>query len=110
VGKLDTQIPGLTTGAAGKSRHTQWSSFRFFGKIPHTDVFVGILVAALTVLVNITLAVIVGVIIAALVFAWQHAKQITVHTYHDEHDRKVYAVEGTLFFASVAQFSRLFSP
>lgn len=88
----------------------EWSSFRFFGKIPHTDAFVGILVAALTVLVNITLAVIVGVIIAALVFAWQHAKQITVHTYHDEHDRKVYAVEGTLFFASVAQFSRLFSP
>lgn len=88
----------------------EWSSFRFFGKIPHTDVFIGILVAALTVLVNITLAVIIGVIIAAIVFAWQHAKQITVHAYYDEHDRKIYTVEGTLFFASVAQFSRLFTP
>ncbi len=86
----------------------EWSSFRFFGKIPRTDIFIGILVAALTVLVNITIAVIAGVIIAALVFAWEHAKQIGVHTHVDEHGRKIYALEGTLFFASISQFSRLF--
>ncbi len=88
----------------------EWSSFRLFGKVPRADVFIGILVAALTVLVNITIAVVAGVIIAALVFAWEHAKQINVQISMDKDGRKIYAVEGTLFFASVTQFSRLFNP
>ncbi len=88
----------------------EWSSFRFFGKIPHTDVFIGILVAVLTVMVNITLAVVVGVILAALVFAWEHAKQIDVSSTVDERGVKIYKLRGTLFFASVTQFRNLFDP
>lgn len=48
--------------------------------------------------------------IAALVFAWQHAKQINVKTYTDDKGWKVYELEGSLFFASIAQFQNLFSP
>ncbi|MDO9447316.1 MAG: SulP family inorganic anion transporter, partial [Candidatus Nitrotoga sp.] len=56
----------------------EWSSFRLFGKVPTPDIVVGITVAVVTVLTDLAVAVIVGVIISALVFAWQHAKHIEV--------------------------------
>lgn len=87
-----------------------WGSFRLFGKIPKTDVFVGILVAVVTVAFDLAIAVIAGVIVSALVFAWEHAKQIKATSYLDDKGWKVYALDGSLFFASVAAFQTLFSP
>ncbi|XTI72573.1 SulP family inorganic anion transporter [Acidithiobacillus sp. AC3] len=88
----------------------EWSSLRFFGKLPAADVAIGILVAAITIFVNITLAVLTGVILSALLFAWEHAKHMSIKTRDDEQGRRIYEVDGTLFFASAHQFSELFNP
>ncbi|OIQ82101.1 C4-dicarboxylic acid transporter DauA [mine drainage metagenome] len=88
----------------------EWGSFRLFGKVPRSDVVVGLAVAGITVVADLAIAVIAGVIISALVFAWEHAKHIKVKTYLDAHGWKVYELEGSLFFASAAEFQTLFSP
>lgn len=88
----------------------EWGSFRLFGKVPRPDIIVGLLVAVVTVIFDLAIAVVAGVIVSALVFAWEHAKQIKVHAYIDEKGWKVYELEGTLFFASAAGFQPLFSP
>ena len=88
----------------------EWASFRLLGRIPPADAFVGILVAVVTVLTDLAIAVIIGVIVSALVFAWQHAKHITIKISHDEHDWKVYELHGPLFFGSVRNFQELFTP
>ena len=87
----------------------EWGSFRLFGKVPKPDIFVGIMVAVVTVIFDLAIAVIAGVIIAALVFAWEHAKRIGVKSYIDDQGWKVYELHGSLFFASAAQFLTLFS-
>ncbi len=86
----------------------EWSSFRIMGKIPRADAFVLILVSAVTVATDLAIAVIVGVIVSALVFAWEHAKHINVKTYIDEKGTKIYEVNGPLFFGSVHSFLELF--
>jgi SulP family sulfate permease len=63
-----------------------------------------------TVFTDLAIAVVLGVVISALAFAWQHAKQISVKSYTNEMGWKVYELEGTLFFASVAGFQNLFTP
>ena len=68
----------------------EWGSFRLFGKVPKADILVGLTVAIVTVLTDLAIAVIVGVIISALVFAWQHAKNINVSVSTEEHGWKVY--------------------
>lgn len=88
----------------------EWSSFRIFGKIPRHDAFVIILVSGVTVASDLAIAVIVGVIVSALVFAWEHAKHINVNDYIDENGSKVYELNGPLFFGSVKNFRELFSP
>jgi SulP family sulfate permease len=88
----------------------EWGTFRMFGKIPRADAAVVVLVAAVTLVFDLAVAVIAGVIVSALVFAWQHAKQIRVTTSVDASQWKVYELEGSLFFASVSSFQRLFSP
>lgn len=88
----------------------EWGSFRLFGKIPHADLLVVVTVATVTVLTDLAIAVIVGVIISALVFAWQHAKNIEVRVSTEEHGWKVYDLHGSLFFASTSNFLALFSP
>ncbi len=88
----------------------EWSSFRLFGKVPRPDVFVGLLVAAVTVYADLAIAVVVGVIVSALVFAWEHAKHVRVNVKQAQDGRKIYEVEGTLFFASISEFSQQFSP
>jgi SulP family sulfate permease len=88
----------------------EWGTFRLFGKVPRADAMVIVLVAAVTLAFNLATAVVVGVIVSALVFAWQHAKQIRVRTDLDGQGWKVYELEGSLFFASVANFQELFSP
>jgi SulP family sulfate permease len=88
----------------------EWGSLRLFGKVPKQDIFVGLLVGGITVIANLAVAVILGVIVSALVFAWEHAKQINVNTYIDDKGRKVYELRGSLFFASIAAFQNLFIP
>jgi len=88
----------------------EWGSFRLFGKVPHADLLVVITVAVVTVFTDLAIAVIVGVIISALVFAWQHAKNIEVRVTTEENGWKVYDLHGSLFFASTQNFLTLFSP
>lgn len=87
-----------------------WASLRILRKIPRHDAFVIILVTAVTVYSDLAVAVIVGVIVSALVFAWKSAAQIYVETGTDSQGKKIYMVHGGLFFASVTPFRDLFSP
>ena len=88
----------------------EWASFRLLGKIPVADTFVGILVAVVTVLTDLAIAVIVGVIVSALVFAWEHAKQMGAKAFINDEGVKVYELNGPLFFGSVHAFQELFDP
>ncbi len=87
----------------------EWASIKMIGKMPTHDIVVGILVAAITVLLhNLALAVLVGVIISALVFAWESAKRIRARKYIDEAGAKHYEIFGPLFFGSVTAFNDKF--
>ncbi|WP_295128917.1 SulP family inorganic anion transporter [uncultured Chitinophaga sp.] len=87
----------------------EWSSFRIINKMPRQDIFVGILVALITIVLhNLALAVLIGVIISALVFAWESAKRIRARKYWDDNGVKVYEIFGPLFFGSVAGFLEKF--
>ncbi|HCI12982.1 MAG TPA: sodium-independent anion transporter [Gallionellaceae bacterium] len=88
----------------------EWGSFNLFGKVPKTDIVVGITVAVVTVLTDLAVAVIVGIIISALAFAWEHAKSMEVRVTTEEHGWKVYDLHGSLFFASSQSFLNLFTP
>jgi len=83
----------------------EWVSFKIINKMPKQDVFVGILVAAITIyLHNLALAVLIGVIISALVFAWESAKRIRAQKTVDASGVKHYKIYGPLFFGSVTAF------
>jgi SulP family sulfate permease len=87
----------------------EWASIKMIGKMPRHDIFVGIIVAGITVLLhNLALAVLVGVIISALVFAWESAKRIRAKKYMDEQGVKHYEIFGPLFFGSVSAFNEKF--
>lgn len=88
----------------------EWSSFRQMRKIPFTDAFIIVLVSGVTVAFDLAIAVIVGVIVSALVFAWKHAQHIQADTYEDEEGSKVYDLRGPIFFGSVSNFKDLFDP
>ncbi|MBK8501230.1 MAG: SulP family inorganic anion transporter [Saprospiraceae bacterium] len=87
----------------------EWASLRTFNKMPKSDIFVMVMVTLVTVLLhNLALAVIIGVIIAALVFAWDNAKRIRARKRIDEQGIKHYEIYGPLFFASVSTFNEKF--
>lgn len=87
----------------------EWASLRTFNRMPKSDVFVIVVVTLVTVFLgNLALAVIVGVIISALVFAWDNAKRIRARKHIDEHGVKHYEIYGPLFFGSVATFNEKF--
>ena len=88
----------------------EWSSLRIINKIPRSDAFVLVLVSAVTVATDLAIAVVVGVIVSALVFAWEHAKHINVKSDEGKLGGKVYDLIGPLFFASVNNFQELFDP
>ena len=87
-----------------------WSSLRIITKIPRADAFVLVLVSAVTVISDLAIAVVVGVIVSALVYAWESAKKIHANVSVDAAGSKVYQIEGPLFFGSVASFQELFDP
>lgn len=87
----------------------EWISLRIINKMPKQDIVIGILVALITILLhNLALAVLIGVIISALVFAWESAKRIRARKYVDDTGVKHYELYGPLFFGSVATFFEKF--
>ncbi len=85
-----------------------WSSLGHFKRMPKEDLFVMVVVTIITIFADLAIAVIAGVIISALVFAWKHAK-IYAKEYM-EGEKKIYELEGPLFFASVHSFMERFDP
>ncbi|KAF0677005.1 SulP family inorganic anion transporter [Profundibacterium mesophilum] len=85
-----------------------WSSLKILTKVPLVDAFVIVLVTGVTVAYDLATAVVVGVIVSALAYAWQNARRIHAKTYVTETGAKVYQVQGPLFFGSAEGFSELF--
>lgn len=87
----------------------EWASLKTFNKMPKSDIFVMLVVTLVTIILhNLALAVIVGVIVSALVFAWDNAKRIRARKTIDEQGIKHYEIYGPLFFGSVAAFNDKF--
>ncbi len=85
-----------------------WSSFRILHKIPLADALVLITVSLVTVFKDLAIAVIVGIIMSALVFAWENAKRIRARKRFKEDGTKVYDIYGPLFFGSIQAFNSKF--
>ncbi len=85
-----------------------WSTFKIMNKIPKADVIVIVLVTGLTVIFDLAIAVLSGVIISALIFAWQNALRIRARKEIDEHGIKHYKIYGPLFFGSTSLFMSKF--
>ena len=87
----------------------EWASFKIFTKYPKSDILVMVLVTLVTVfLKNLALAVLIGVVISALVFAWDNAKRIRARKRTDENGVKHYEIYGPLFFGSTQAFNEKF--
>lgn len=87
-----------------------WNSFKVMTKVPLMDAFVIVLVTVVTVMTDLAIAVVVGVIVSALAYAWNNARRIHAYTRESETDKgaKVYEIEGPLFFGSTDGFIELF--
>jgi len=85
-----------------------WNSLKILRLVPRTDAFVILLVTVVTVATDLATAVVVGVIVSALAYAWQNAARIHAKTYSTPEGAKVYQVQGPLFFGSVEGFTELF--
>jgi len=87
----------------------EWASLKVFKKVPRTDIIVMILVTLVTVIFhNLAIAVIIGVVISALAFAWESAKRIRARKFIDQNGIKHYEIYGPLFFGSVTTFQEKF--
>lgn len=87
-----------------------WASLRVLHKVPVNDMLAIIAVTVVTVFTDLAMAVLFGIVIAAVNFAWQHARELYADSHEDEHGHKRYQVHGTLFFASTAPFLNQFDP
>ena len=86
----------------------KWSSFKILNKMPKTDVFIIILVTAITIIThNLAVAVLTGIIISGLNFTWQKANELSVNT-ETSGDEKIYHLNSDLFFGAVASFEGIF--
>ncbi len=86
----------------------EWATFDLARRVPKKDFFIIVLVTIVTVMTDLAIAVITGVIVSALIFAWDHAKHIYAASHVDANGTKVYQVNGPLFFGSAARFLELF--
>ncbi|WP_027418305.1 SulP family inorganic anion transporter [Crocinitomix catalasitica] len=87
----------------------EWASLKTFNKMPKSDIFVMVVVTLVTIFLhNLALAVLIGVIIAALVFAWDNAKRIRARKFTDDQGVKHYEIYGPLFFGSTSVFADKF--
>ena len=87
-----------------------WNSLKIMRKVPLMDAFVIVLVTVVTVMTDLAIAVVVGVIVSALAYAWQNATRIHANRSIQEDGTKVYKIQGPLFFGSSEGFSELFTP
>ena len=87
-----------------------WNSLKILTKVPLMDAFVIILVTVVTVMEDLAVAVVVGVIVSALAYAWNNAGRIHAKTYETPEGARVYQVQGPLFFGSAEGFAVLFDP
>ncbi|MEQ8336240.1 MAG: SulP family inorganic anion transporter [Cyclobacteriaceae bacterium] len=85
-----------------------WNTFKILNKVPLADVIVMLVVTVLTVVFDLAIAVFSGVLVSALVFAWENAKRIRARKFVDEHGIKHYEIYGPLFFGSVSLFNSKF--
>src|SRR5690606_39123117 len=86
-------------------RTFEWARFRIISKMPRHDTLIGMLVAVITVVLhNLALAVLIGVVLSALVFAWESAKRIRARKHIDDQGVKHYEIFGPLFFGSTTVF------
>ena len=85
-----------------------WSSLKVWNKVPLADVIVIVLVTGLTVMFDLAIAVLAGVIVSSLVFSWENAKRIRARKFVDEHGVKHYEIYGPLFFGCVELFNSKF--
>ncbi len=85
-----------------------WNSLKILRKVPLTDAFVIVLVTVVTVMEDLAVAVVVGVIVSALAYAWNNARRIYAKSYVTPEGAKVYQVQGPLFFGSATGFVELF--
>ncbi|EOA04023.1 sulfate permease [Herbaspirillum frisingense GSF30] len=86
-----------------------WGSLRVLGKVPRNDALVIIAVTVITVLTDLAVAVLCGIVIAALNFAWEHAREVRAEVVDEEDGSRTYLPHGTLFFASTTRFLELFA-
>jgi SulP family sulfate permease len=86
-----------------------WKSLTNLARVPRHDTLVMLVVTLVTVVTNLAVAVVTGIVIAALVFAWDHAQQLEVEITTTP-DTRTYRLHGTLFFASAAHFTAFFTP
>ena len=87
-----------------------WNSLRILRRVPLPDAFVTILVTVVTVISDLAVAVVVGVIVSALAYAWNNARRISANTAIHEDGHKSYLIQGPLFFGSSEGFAELFTP
>jgi SulP family sulfate permease len=85
-----------------------WNSLKILRKVPLTDAFVIVLVTVVTVMEDLAVAVVVGVIVSALAYAWNNARRIHAKSYETPEGAKVYQVQGPLFFGSASGFIEMF--
>ncbi|MDG1916397.1 MAG: SulP family inorganic anion transporter [Flavobacteriales bacterium] len=85
-----------------------WSSLKVWNKVPLADVVVIVLVTGLTVMFDLAIAVLAGVIVSSLVFSWENAKRIRARKFVDEHGVKHYEIYGPLFFGCIELFNSKF--
>ena len=86
----------------------EWASFRIVRGVNKEDAFVLFLVTGVTVISDLAIAVVVGVIVSALVFAWKAARYIEAKTHIDNDGWKVYELRGPVFFGSISHFKEMF--
>ena len=87
-----------------------WNSLRILRRVPLPDAFVTILVTVVTVISDLAVAVVVGVIVSALAYAWNNARRISANTAIHDDGHKSYHIKGPLFFGSSEGFAELFTP
>ncbi len=87
-----------------------WASLRVLHKVPVNDMLVIIAVTVITVFTDLATAVMLGIVIAAINFAWQHARELYADSHMEADGSKLYQVHGTLFFASTTPFLAQFDP
>jgi SulP family sulfate permease len=87
-----------------------WNSIKIMRRVPRTDAVVIVLVTIVTVLTDLAIAVVVGVIVSALAYAWENARRISASTYETPEGARVYQVRGPLFFGSATGFVEMFDP